>query len=428
MGGGAVRARNSILFIKDWVFRLAVTGLAQALIQVTNMVSGMMVIRSLGTNQYAYYTIAYSILGTLNVLCDSGISSGVMAQGGKVWNDPIKLGKVYREGLRLRYRFAIVGLLACVPILSYLLRKQGASVLEIVLINLALVPSFIGGLTGQLLEISLKLHQRIKDLQIIQVSASAGRFGLLAAFLFALPYAAFAIALTGIPQVWANLRLIKKSAGLLKLTDESDSVIRGTLVVTIKKYMPQAVYYAFSGQITIWLISIFGDTRSIAEIGVSGRLANILSIVGAIVGIIIIPRFARQERTVKRLLMWYYCSLTVVAFVCIAIILPFLIWPSLIHFVLGGNYSGIQNEVILSFYTGAVSCVSSSGFHLLSSRGHIVTPFISIGLMLAIQVALAPFCDFSSAAGVLWYGLIMAILGLIINIVYGYCALRRGTG
>ena len=77
------------MFIKFcYWFKLAgITSLAQLFIQAIGLVSGILVIRILPTDEYALYTLANTMLGTMIILANSGISVGVTAQGGKVWQD-----------------------------------------------------------------------------------------------------------------------------------------------------------------------------------------------------------------------------------------------------------------------------------------------------------------------------------------------------
>ena len=72
------------LYLLRWIKLIFVTGSAQIIVQATGLFCGILVIRLLPVNEYALYTLANTMLGTMTVLADSGISSGVMAQGGKV--------------------------------------------------------------------------------------------------------------------------------------------------------------------------------------------------------------------------------------------------------------------------------------------------------------------------------------------------------
>jgi hypothetical protein len=85
------------------------------------------IIRSLAIDEYAYYTIANTALGAMSVVTDSGVTSGVFAEGGKVWQDRARLGAVLSAGLAIRKRLSGLAVLVAVPLLGLLLRRQGAS-------------------------------------------------------------------------------------------------------------------------------------------------------------------------------------------------------------------------------------------------------------------------------------------------------------
>src|SRR5690606_9246771 len=85
-----------------------IAGSTQLMIQLLSLISGIFVIRLLPTEEYALYTLANTMLGTMMILADSGIAAGVTAQGGKVWKNKQKLGSVLSTGFHLRKKFALV--------------------------------------------------------------------------------------------------------------------------------------------------------------------------------------------------------------------------------------------------------------------------------------------------------------------------------
>src|SRR5438270_1038562 len=103
----------------EWGKLIALTGSAQILVQGLGFICGIFIIRMLPTKEYALYTLANTMLGTMTILADGGIATGVMFRGGRVWNDRQKLGKVLATGLDLRKKFAIGSLLIALPVLFY---------------------------------------------------------------------------------------------------------------------------------------------------------------------------------------------------------------------------------------------------------------------------------------------------------------------
>ena len=168
----------------EWGKLLSITGAAQILIQITGFISGILIIRLLPTQEYALYTLANTMLGTMTILADGGITSGVMAQGGKVWQDRYKLGSVLVTGMELRKKFAIGSLFIVTPVLVLLLRYHQASWITSILILLALIPAFITALSGTILQVPLKLHQDIIALQSNYVRVNISRLLLLSCTIF----------------------------------------------------------------------------------------------------------------------------------------------------------------------------------------------------------------------------------------------------
>lgn len=53
----------------------------QAIVQVIGFLSGILIVRTLNQREYAYFTIANTMQGTINLLADIGISVGLVSIG-----------------------------------------------------------------------------------------------------------------------------------------------------------------------------------------------------------------------------------------------------------------------------------------------------------------------------------------------------------
>lgn len=413
-----VRAHPRYSKIFEWGMLLSVMGSAQMMIQGLGLLSGFLIVHMLTTEEYAYYTLAYTMFGTLVALADAGISNGVLAHGAKNWQDEKALGEVVVTGIELRRKFAIISLGVSFPILMVLLTRHGAAWQFSLLILLALGPTFYASLTEDLLEIPSKLHQDIITLQKNQLFANAGRLVFLAVGLFALPWAAIAILANGLPRIWANIQL-RKIAG--KFTDFSMPVkpqIRIDILKMVKRALPGAIYYCLSSQLSIWLISIYGNTESIAQIGALGRLAAILTVVGAIFSTLIVPRFARQPENASVLLRSFCFVMLVLAAICVIGTGLAYLFPDQMLFLLGKNYGGLHNELFLSVLGNCVSMVVGVVYALLISRTWILMPVINITLSILMQILLITTLDLSNTKGVLIYSLLNSLWALAMFAAY----------
>src|SRR5947208_7538580 len=98
----------------------------QIIVQLVGFLSGILLIRMLEQRQYAFFTIANTIQGTLNLLADVGIIVGLVSIGGKVWQNPPRFSQLISPARHLRRRLALVAAIAITPLLYFMLAKNGA--------------------------------------------------------------------------------------------------------------------------------------------------------------------------------------------------------------------------------------------------------------------------------------------------------------
>jgi O-antigen/teichoic acid export membrane protein len=402
----------------EWVKLISITGGAQIVVQFIGLLSGILIIRLLPTKEYALYTLANTMLGTMTVLADGGISTGVMAQGGKVWQDREKLGVVLNSGLELRRKFGIVSLLVSMPILFYLLVHHGASILFSVLIILSMIPAFFAALSDSLLETASKLHQDIKRLQKNQVATGIGRFILITGSLLLFPWTFIAILGNGIPRIWANFQLRKMSAKYADPALESDPVVKKEILSIVKRTLPGAIYFCVSGQITIWLISIFGSTVAIAHIGALGRLTTILTVVTTLFTTLIVPRFARLKQDRKILLSRFIQIQAALIFISIIIVGIVMIFPNEVLWILGSGYGGLKTEVLMITISSCLAMLAGITYTIVVSRGWVLKPSINITINVLFQLVLIFTMDLSKTKNVLMFSIVDFLVGYIIILIY----------
>src|SRR5580765_5711244 len=102
--------------------------IVQAIVQVVGFLSGILLIRHLDQREYAYFTIANTMQGTLNTLADIGISVGLVSIGGRVWQDRNRFGQLIKTASNLRRKLGAIAAIAVTPILFLMLVKNGAPI------------------------------------------------------------------------------------------------------------------------------------------------------------------------------------------------------------------------------------------------------------------------------------------------------------
>jgi O-antigen/teichoic acid export membrane protein len=408
--------------IINWSKLLTLTGSAQALIQGLSLVTGIVIIRLLPVEEYAYYTLANTMLGTMTILADGGISSGTMAEGSKVWEDKTKLGKVLATGSALRKVFAKYSITISVLILAYLLWSHGASWITITLISLALIPSFYASLTDILLEIVPKLHQELGPLQKNQINVSLGRLAISVGFLIIFPWTFIALLANGIPRIYGNYRLKELAYRFADKNQLPDKEVKRKILRIVGRMMPENIYYCLSGQLTIWLISIFGSTTELASLGAVSRLALLINPFTVIFGILVVPRFVKLANE-----KWILCK-TALTILTVSVLLSGIIMFMIYLFsdevlqILGPEYGGLNSELFLSMLGGCLSLIHGFFFAMMVNKGWVINPIIYISINVIATIICVSVVNLNTVNGVLIFNCIIAAIQALTLI--SYCFIR----
>jgi len=405
--------------ILQWGKLIIFTGSAQLFVQGAGLISGIIIIRLLPTREYAFYTLVNTMLGTMTVLSDGGISAGVMAQGGQVWKDADKLGAVMVTGFDLRKKFAVFSLLISVPILLYLLISHGATWSKAAIIVLTLVPAFIAALSDSLLEIGPKLWQDVKRLQINQAFVGVFRL-LMVGSVYLFPWAAIAIIASGIPRIIGNIKLRKISSKYVNWDQQPDPVIKREILSVVKRILPGSVYYCISGQITVWLISLFGNTTSLAQVGALGRLSLFLTLISTLFNTIIIPRFSRLPNVKSVLLSRFFLILIFVIASLILIVVIVYFFPRFFLSILGNGYSNLSSELPLSVIGSCLGVLAGILYSLTICKGWVINPILSISVNVASIIIGSITMKISTLHGVLGFNILTSVVPALLMLFYLY--------
>lgn len=399
----------------------------QVIVQTISFIGGILVIHLLSVDEYAIYILANTMLGAMSILSDGGISTGVMAQGGKVWQDRQKLGVVLATGMDLRRKFAVFSLIVSTPILGYLLLRHGATWLTTVLITVSLIPAFYASLSDTLLQIPVKLHQIIIPLQRNQIEVGTGRLLLIGIMLFAFPWAFVAIVANGIPRIWGNVRLKKVANEVADKEQKPDAKTRKEILKIVKKSLPAVIYCAFSGQITIWIISILGQTSTIAHLGALSRISALLTIFTILTSTLIVPRFARLTAQ-RSIVLKRYCQILLLHVLFIVFMISFsCLFSKQILWIFGENYYGLQFELVLSIIGSCVGVIAGVAFNLYASKGWILSPAITVMSNVLPLIAGCFIFDISTLSGVLYLNIFVAVIAMFLHIGFGIYMIYKSS-
>jgi O-antigen/teichoic acid export membrane protein len=396
---------------------LAGTVAVQAGSQLLVFACGIVVIRFLSIEQYAYYTLATAALGIAGALSDSGMMGALLGQCGRVWQQPDRLGSVMATGLAIRRTVSRVCVALLCPILFWLAVREGSSVSQALLLAAAVAPVFLLTANAVLLEIPLRLHQRLKQLQLVQLSAVLARLALITLVSFLYPVAWLAVLSSLLPLWLLNRQLRERSSTLARFDAGQDKEARERIVAQVLRTLPGSIYYVFASQLTVLLIAFFGTTEGVAQVGALGRIATIVGCLMMVFGMIATPRFARiPEEETRKLLRVYLLLMGGLVAVCSGAVLFTWIAPDVVPFILGAKYSSLKGEVVIAVASGALSVLAGAASGMATVRGIVVSPLVSIPLSIAAQALLIALLPLDSVSSMFWLSIALSSVQLAANV------------
>ncbi|MFY7878794.1 MAG: polysaccharide biosynthesis protein [Lacibacter sp.] len=394
---------------------LGVTTIIQLLIQLLGLISGIIIIRLLPTKEYAWYTIANTMLGTMSVLSDAGISTAMMAHGGKVWMDRNALGVIFATAYDLRKKFALGSVVISLPFLYYLLHAQGASIGIALLISVALLPSVFASLSDNLLQIGPKLQKDILPLQRNALFVSVYRTLIFLPVLFLLPFTWVAIFNAGVIRILGNYKLKKINSKWVDMRQQSDPQIAKSIMVQVRRLMPGVLYYCFSGQIAVWLISIFGQHDSVASLGALARFSVLFAIVPVLFGTMITPYFSKLTEQRHIMLNSFFRIQSLIVLGALIVVFIFYVFSDIFLWVLGPSYSNLKFELVVNIISSLLGVAAGLSFSLFTSRGWSMHPAFSITVNLLSLIAGIFIFDIKTLCGVLMMNVFVNTVQYFVN-------------
>ncbi len=393
-------------------------------VQLIGFVSGILLVRRLDQREYAYFTIANTMQGTINLLADVGISIGLVSIGGRVWQDASRFGQLINTALGLRRKLSVVAIAAVAPILFFMLVRNGASLLYTSILVVIILAGLIVQLAVGVFGVVPRLRADIGTIQVIDLTGALVRLAAIVSLMFVFLTAGVAVAIgaaTILLQYWILRRYV---ARVIDLNAPESGEDRVAMIGFIKNQAANAVFYCLQGQITVFLISIFAHrASSVAEVGALGRLAMIFAVISNLLTNIFVPAFARSQN-LKKLRWQYFGIVGGVGLFCLAVTLGAAVFPAQFLFVLGNKYSHLQRELLLMVGGAIMAALTGTFWSLNAAKAWIAGAWLYIPLTLATQAGLVPFTDFSSVRGVLTFNLISAVPNLLLNLAMSYRGFR----
>ena len=405
--------------IQYWIKTLSKFISIQLIVQALNLGSGILIIRTLSKQEYAYFTLANAMQSTINTLADSGISSALSAIGGKVWQDPYRFGQLINTAMYLRRYLAVIVTLVVTPILFWILVQNGASISYTLLLISAILIELYFYLNIGVLIVVPRLYSKIDKLQQLSLLSSGSRLLFLIGGALSILNAVVGAFSSTIASGLENLMLWFSVKDTIDVKSEINKEDKIEILKIVKTQAPNTIFYCIQGQVTIWLITVFGNTDNIAEVGALGRLAVIFSLITSIMTNIVLPSFSRTQ-SYEILIRKYKQIIFSYVFLSLMILLLSMFFPKQLLLILGKNYSSLEKELFFFAMAAVTNAITSILWSINASKGWTEEAWLFIPTIIITQIILLLFLDVSNIIGISIFSTSSVIPASCINFYMTY--------
>lgn len=390
--------------------------MSQVGMQVMNFASGLLLIRAMAKDQYAAYTIMNTLVPVMLVLSDTGISSGVMAIGRHHFQDNEKMGRLVSTALQMRRKFALYSFAIIGPFLAWMLFRNSVDVWTIALLTIASLAGISSQLMSAVLKAVLGLRQQFPPLMRMGLASTLLRLALIAGLIFLFTeISAFTAILAGTCSIFLETFIaLRATKPQIVWNAPPDPEYKKEIFSLVWRTLPFTIYYCIQGQLSIWLISIFGHGEQVADLGAATRLAIIFTTVCTTFAALLINKFAIANGR-RRLLLQFFQIAAGLVVILTSVVMFSYIYPAPFVWLLGDKYINMSPLIWLVILCSGVGQISGVMFMLNTSKGWIPPAKFSIPLELSVQIALLCFLNLTTIHGVLIFSGLAAIPPLCFN-------------
>lgn len=382
-------------------------------------IAGLLIVNLLPKDQYAVYTFLLACMTLMAGISELGLSHCVLPVVGQRAGDAHWVVGVCHQIFRRRWMLLALGIVLVLPYGYYTARQHGWLAPSYALAAALLLGVVLLTLRDSYLHTVFLVLGHVGTLNRTALAMHSARFLLVAAVLF-LPLRAYAVAglfaATGFSLLVA-IRLQTRALTTHRIEDwrldagERRAVDREALRIALP-LVPSAIFFQVQGVVTVLIVSVFGTSDMMAEVGAFGRLAMILVVLDRVSNMLLFPAIARAPagpRLVVQLLRVHGAYLGLM----LLIFLSALVWPRAWMILLGRQYEA--QTPYLWIAVGSFILMSASGFafRTLTGRGATTRQWITIPIVLVVQIAFIAWVGVDSLPLVLAFNLVTSLVHFV---------------
>jgi O-antigen/teichoic acid export membrane protein len=425
-----LRTAHSVLTstrVQRWAGLITSFLAGQGIIQVLNAVIGFLLLRWMSIESYAQFSIAFGFQSMLQWLVDLGTVGAIVALVGDRGKEREVVGKYIRSAKYFRNRlFCFAVPVAAVAFWFITSKHHWPWTLKALLFSSIAGTLYFQGLAS-FYATPLLINQNIGRFYKPQIISSLWRLSLS----FILKISSALLAWT---SAWVNATGVlihsliyrNESKHLIDEPKRSEPSANKEMLHYLAPTIPWIVFTAFQGQISLFLITWFGQTRNIAEVAALGRLGQLFLILAASNSVIIAPYIARVSSLQLR--ARYLQILAVAIAVSLAFCAIAFLFPEPLLWMLGSKYENLRREIGWAVAGSSVGYVGLVMLTMHNARKWVYWWWSTahIAIIITTQLICVMVLDVSSTLSVLYFSLITNIAALLVLFAVGLYGFAYG--
>lgn len=401
--------------LQSLIARLTAFLVGQGALQCLQLLAGLMLVWLLSVQDFALYAIFTGAMGFSSLMIGFGLAPTVMALVGADIGRTEVVGRYVSAAWRLRMLiFAPVTALG-VAFIYYTGTRIGISTTNVALLSVALSLSNFFASQMDLFGIPLRMAGRLRPLYLCASGAEVIKVVLVLSFWFGAGLNALTAAVATVIAGAVNYLSLRRCSRIYMLwPSRAATREQRELWHLISPRLPNMIFGALQGQITIAVASIVGSSQQIASVGALARLARVMEFLQAANPMVVGPLIAKTR---EQLLWPRIRSVLIIAFLISCLVaLTGWIMPDALLAILGPKYQHLNNVVWVVALAAGVSYFGSVLETVASYRRWVSwwASFATIGLIIAVQGIVAVSVDLRTVLGVLLLGIAAALPRVVV--------------
>lgn len=399
---------------RRWWGILAAFFTAQALVQAAAFASGLLLVRGLAVDDYAFYTLATSAFTFLAFASNLGATSAFAWFFRESKGDAVARARHDRAVVEVRRRLFFGAAPIAVGILLATALGRGFGGTAIAVAAVLVAATAWVAIDGVAAVQILRLNDRYAASYRAEVAAALARLALIAA-LVALGFASALTALAAALAGQLAMVALAHGARARRVAGPALAPERRAVFRFLAPTLPAEVYAAFQGPLLIWLAALLGSTRGVAEIGALGRLGQLMALLSTLAGVVFLPRLSRiaDDRLYRQRFFAFAAFLAAIAGATVGA--AWIVRGPLLA-LLGPGYVGLERELLLTVGAAAVYVPASFAIWVNAARSWKRWQVHLTVALILFQVGWIVLSPLESTADFLRFGLANAVVVLVLQL------------